>query len=287
MKNPAFGSHLVFAYRNAGKPLPSEIGCPSLRRAYNCLKYEAETKRTDPAGHEALALGHPANRESQAIVKGFLCACSTYEEVGTRSGMSTEVARIFANLFCDFIERGEHQPFVRAALDPRSELGLFQPDLSDLARITDPALRLMNIGYWYGPETLANALGPSETKHDQSKELSPLQNAQHILLTLAGIKAKRGELTIESPEFIVLKARITAQAKHQASSAPMPEGPEAISLTMAWQSQFKDFAQNQLDEHLRATKEFQTGQAGESESPSDPKQTASSNPEPERLRPGS
>src|SRR5712691_3815854 len=59
MKDAAFCYNLVSTYYYAGQELPRHWGRPDLHRAYQCLRNEVETKRTDPACHEALALGHP------------------------------------------------------------------------------------------------------------------------------------------------------------------------------------------------------------------------------------
>ena len=54
MKDAAFGYDVVSTYFYAGKELPKHWGWPDLHRAYECLRNEKETKRTDPACHEAL-----------------------------------------------------------------------------------------------------------------------------------------------------------------------------------------------------------------------------------------
>src|SRR5260221_666771 len=69
-----------------------------------------------------------------------------------------EVVRIFAHLYCDFLERSESPEFVLGVLDPQCQRGSFETDLADLASIEDPVLRAMNIGYFYGPEVLAQSL---------------------------------------------------------------------------------------------------------------------------------
>jgi hypothetical protein len=59
---------------------------------------------------------------------------------------------LYAQIFCDFPERRDSNDFVQGVLDPRSERGPFQTEVADLIRITDPTLRLMNLGYWHGPD---------------------------------------------------------------------------------------------------------------------------------------
>src|SRR6266404_7953265 len=60
-RDAAFGAHVTFSYYRAGAELPKQLGWSAVRRAYDCLKAGAATKHTDPACHEALALGLPTN----------------------------------------------------------------------------------------------------------------------------------------------------------------------------------------------------------------------------------
>jgi hypothetical protein len=159
MKNAAFGYDLVSTIFYAGEELPKHWGWPDLHRAFECLRNEVETKRTDPACHEALALGHPGNVQAQESLKGYLCSGLDYQQVGSRCGKSTEVVSIFAHLYCDFLERSDSPEFVRGVLDPQCKRGSFETDLADLASIEDPVLRAMNFGYFYGPEVLVKSLG--------------------------------------------------------------------------------------------------------------------------------
>jgi len=86
MVDCAFAFHLIRAYLLAGTELPAEVCWPTVRRAYRCLKFPNETKRTDPACHEALALGHPSKHQEQGVLKGLLCSGLSYQEVALRTG---------------------------------------------------------------------------------------------------------------------------------------------------------------------------------------------------------
>src|SRR6266404_1338034 len=194
MVDGAFGSHLIGECLQAKVDLPKQVWWSTIRRAYRCLKYEAETKRTDPACHQAIALGHPSMLKVAAVLKGFLCSGLTYQEVASRTGFPVEVVTIFAHLYCDFPERREYLPFVAAMLDPRSELGPFQTGLADLVKIQDPALRWMNIGFHCGPEVLVKAVGWAESTNSQLQDCSPLEEAERTLIISAELKAQRGEL---------------------------------------------------------------------------------------------
>src|SRR6266404_1894990 len=119
MKDPALGWHLARLYFLAGQDLPKEIWWDAVRRAYACLKHPAQTKYTDQACHEALALGGPENPAFQAQLKAFLCSGLSYREIAARLGFSEEVVRLFAHLFFDFPERRENQLFVHSVLDPQ------------------------------------------------------------------------------------------------------------------------------------------------------------------------
>jgi hypothetical protein len=83
-----------------------------------------------------------------------------------------------------------------------------------------------------------------------------LRNATTELLASASMKAKFGELTIESPEFSLLETLLRGQAEQQANSTPSSESPEAVSLTKTWQTMIKDLTQEQRSESLQAAKEF-------------------------------
>src|SRR5438046_477013 len=186
-RDAAFGAHVTFSYYSSGEALPKQIDWPVVRRAYDCLKAGAATKYADPACHEALALGLPANVRAHALLKGLLCSGPSYQQIAERIGKSVDVVRTFANLFCDFPERCDSLPFVTAVLQPQAA-----PLPSDLREIQDPVLRAMNIGFHFGPDTLCRELRLVRHGSNLPSEVELLQDAKLALISSAGTKAKLG-----------------------------------------------------------------------------------------------
>lgn len=124
MSDPAFGWHFTTAYFRARKPLPYEVEWPSIRRALSCMR--GDDRGQDRTCQQATALGHPANRTKQVLVKSLLCSELDYEAIGMRCGMSAEVIELFAHLFFDFPERKDDLSFVAQVLNPGSEVNKLQ-----------------------------------------------------------------------------------------------------------------------------------------------------------------
>ena len=196
-RDAGVGANLAFAYFDAGLKLPKGIGWPAVRRAYACLINPTETRRTDPTCHAVLDFGHPINSKAQAILKGYLAAGLSYEDIAARFGRSVDFIRLYANLYFDFPERRDSSEFVESVLDPRGERGCFRPDLADLIRIEDPALRLTNIGFHYGPETLCELVDPASDHHTLPGEGESLKKANQWMLARAHRKAMKGQMAID------------------------------------------------------------------------------------------
>ncbi len=249
MKNAALGFDLVSAHFHSGVELPTRWGFPDLHRAYRCMQNETEAKRVDPACLEAMRLGHPANMHMQEALKGYLCAGLSYEQVSVRCGKSGEVVRIFAHLHCDFSELCDSPEFVLGLLDPQGERGSFATSLPELATIEDPILRAMNIGYWYGPDVLTEALGkrPSDCPVNENDLLKKLQIQ---LLRLADLKSLRGSLDRKDSEFLTFLRLIAGQQKLHHDSVALSNPLSALSgakdVQSAIEAMFKEEIHDQL-----------------------------------------
>ena len=154
MGDPAFGVHFVRAYHRVRGWLPDEIWWPSIWRAFCCLRYDKELRGKDDNCFAALALGHPANRPKQALLKGLLCTGLSYGEVGELCGLSEDVVEVFAHLFFDFPERRDDRSFVTKVLNPGLRLSVARPEMSGAQ---DATLLLVNIGYRLGPMPYRNS----------------------------------------------------------------------------------------------------------------------------------
>jgi len=250
MKDAAFGYHLVSPYFDAGEELPKHWPWPELHRTYRCLQNPLETKRTDPACHEALALGHPANVQAQAALKGYLCSGLGYEPIAGRRGKSVEVVRIFARLYCDFPERSDSPEFVRGVLDPQNQRGPFDLDLAELVKIEDPILRAMNIGYSYGPDALASLTEPYGSRELNKAHL--IGKVQDNLLIRADRQSLFGRLKSKDPEFISFLEAVAHQREAKQESGPQRSPLEALSGVKAVQSEIDGMFQGQIGEQLQA-----------------------------------
>ena len=250
-RDAALGSHLTFTYFRERRKLPKEIGWSAMRRAYRCLEAPAESRRTDPVCHEVLSFGHPANMRAQAILNGYLCCKLSYEEIARRFGRSVEFVRLYAELFCDFVERRESSEFVDGVLDPQGDRGCFQTDLSDLLRIAEHSLRLMNIGFWYGPDVLAAAIGRVFDGATLPSEAELLKNARRWLLIRAQPKSMNGSLDSKDPAFGLIKA-LSQQQNEESDSGSQTTQLETLSMSEGVQLTLNAILQEQISGQLGA-----------------------------------
>jgi hypothetical protein len=270
MRDAAIGGHLTYACIWAGEKLPKGISWPAVLRAYDCLRFEAATKHVDLACHRALALGHPARMEEQALLKGLLCSGLEYEEIADRFGESVDVIKTYANLFCDFLERCDAQAFVTAVLNPLAE-----PLPADLRQIKNQVLRAMNIGFHYGPDILSRELGSVRRGSGLPSQEDMLKETTLALMDSARWKAKREVLSTDSAEYGVLKVLLATEAKEANSTrAVSAASPEVMSLSPQWQERLTAFTQKQVEQQLEANKQFQ----GEANAPKAPANTGPPHP---------
>ncbi len=111
------------------------------------------------------------------------------------------MVKLFAHLYCDFPERSESPEFVLGVLDPQCQRGSFETDLAELAKIGDPVLRAMNIGYSCGPDALGKALGEAYDPR-AIDEVQLLRKVQNHLLLRADRKSLVGSLKSKDAEFL-------------------------------------------------------------------------------------
>jgi hypothetical protein len=250
-RDAGLGANLTFAYFEAGIKLPKEIGWPAVRRAYAGLTTPTETRRADPACQAVLDFGHPINLRAQAILKGYLAAGLSYEQIAARFGRSVDFIRLFANLYFDFPERRESPEFIEGVLDPRGERGCFRPDLGGLIKIEDPALRLTNIGFHYGPETLCELLGSGSDHHTLPGEAESLKKANQWLLAGAHRKAMNEQLAIDGPEFSLMKI-LNQQQKEHPNAYSQTTPLEGMSISAGAQETLNAILQEQINVQLQA-----------------------------------
>lgn len=250
-RDASVGANLTFAYFEVGRQLPKQIGWPAVRRAYQCLTTPTQTRRTDPICHGVLEFGHPLNMRGQAVLNGYLASGLSYEQIVARLGWSVAFVRLYANLYFDFPERRESSEFVAGVLDPLGERGWLQPDLADLLRIENPALRLTNIGFHYGPEVLNAVIGRAFDGHSLPSEAESLKNVNQWLLARAQRKAMAGQLTLEDPEFSLVKTLNQHQSQHSNSHKPTPQ-LEALSISAGAQETLNAILQDQIGSQLQA-----------------------------------
>lgn len=250
-RDAGVGANLTFAYFDKGRKLPKEIGWPAVRRAYRCLTNPTETRRTDPTCHAVLDFGHPINWKAQAALKGYLAAGLSYEQIAVRSGRSVDFIRLFANLYFDFPERCDSPEFVQGVLDPLGERVGLRPDLEDLLRIEDPALRLTNIGFHYGPELLCELVGRTSGNQALPNEVGSLEKVNPPLLVRARRKAMTGKLAIDDPEFILVKT-LNSQQKEQPNSQNQTTQLEALSISAGAQETLNAMLKGQIGGQLQA-----------------------------------
>jgi len=263
-RDAAVGWHLIRACFDRKQPLPKEMSWPAVLRAYRCLEAPDETRRTDPICREVLALGDPINRQEQAMWNGCLCCKLTYEEIATRFGRPVEFVKLYANLFCDFPERGSSPEFVAGVLDPHGERGCFQTDLAHLLRITDPILRSMNIGHWYGPEVLDAERGQVFDGEVLPSETQLLKKARRWLLVRAVPKAIAGSLISNDPESTIIKL-LTQQEQQSDSKHQDGTDPETmfarISADKSCQNIIKQVTQQSAIEKVHAGQKYDAEEA--------------------------
>ena len=262
MGDPAFGIHFVRAYHRAGGWLPDEIWWPSIWRAFCCLRYDSELRGQDGVCLEALALGHPANRAKQVMIKGLLCAGMTYEEVGELVGMSKDVVEVYAHLFFDFAERRDDLSFVMKVLNPRAHLSILNTDTN---KALDPGLLLMNIGYQLGPKAVVKVLGLNHNRNDAGQEGQPIDNIKNALLSAGEIKARLGLLESDDPAFTLVKTLVGEEAKHrpEAVDDDWRMGLGALSFDQGAQYVLKGIIMGGAAERLKLDREYNAQAAAE------------------------
>ena len=262
MGDPAFGIHFVRAYHRAGGWLPDEIWWPSIWRAFCCLRYDSELRGQDGVCLEALALGHPANRAKQALIKGLLCAGMTYEEIGELVGMSKDVVEVYAHLFFDFAERRDDHSFVMKVLNPRAHLNVLNAETN---KALDQTLLLMNIGYQLGPKAVVKVLGLSDEWNGSGQEGQPATNIKNALLSAGEMKARLGLLEAGDPEFALVKTLLAEEVKHHPDAVDddWRMGLGALSFDQAAQHVLKGIIMGNANERLQAQREYDAQAAEE------------------------
>src|ERR1039458_2406200 len=119
---------------------------------------------------------------------------------------------MFAQLFFDFPDRRDNELFIARVLNPTLAIG-FKPNLNDPQQ---RATFLLNLGYSQGANAVLQAVGVVTRKQTSEAEL--LRNATTELLASASMKAKCGDLAVESPEFGLLETLLRGQAEQQGNS---------------------------------------------------------------------
>ena len=262
MGDPAFGIHFVRAYHRVGACLPNQISSPSLWSAYCCLRYDQERRAQGDCCFEALSLGHPANRVTQARIKALLCAGLSYEEVGKRCGKSRHVIELYAHLFFDFLERQDDDSFVTKVLNPRLDLTIFNRDKNTAI---DPVLLMMRIGYCLGPEVAIKVLGLNDERDGFGQPGQQATNIKNTLLSTGEIKAKLGLLGLSDPEFVLAKTLLAEEAKKQPE---MLDDDFKMGLGRLSMSQGAQYVLNKLlmanaEEQMEAQQEYDGRMAAE------------------------
>jgi len=133
---------------------------------------------------------------------------------------------------------------------------------TDLGKLEDRGLLLMNLAYRFGPEVLAKTVGQVHKAEAPLPEAA-LLNAECAVLATAEIKANLGLLGKDQPESAILKALLVEKAKQQPDegSTEPRMGLEALSYDQGAMFVFKKLVTNAALERLKLAGSYDSQQA--------------------------